>query len=164
MKAILMICSRDIAVYAVLAVILVPCARAQRVEPEVHEEDASAHSSVDERIREQFLSQKSGVRPAARSTWTISAAQPSRNIVRPTTAATAHPAIGASLPTSAVSTISNPVNAAVPISGSRPVSGNQVTVRHTGRYFSPPRDNATQSRSHARRIQKKPSSRTAQKQ
>ena len=159
-----MIGSRDIAIYAVLAVILLPCARAQRVEPEVHAVDASVHSSVDERIRERFLSQRSGVRPAARSAWTISAPQPSPNVVRPTTAATAHPATGASLPTSAVSTISNPVNVAVPISGSRPVSGSQVTVRHTGRYFSPPRDNATQIRSHARRIQKKPSSRTAQKQ
>lgn len=159
-----MICSRDIAIYTVLAVILVPCARAQRVEPEVHEVDASVHSSVDERTREQSLSQRNGVRPTARSTWTVSTALPSRSIVRPTTAATAHPATGASLPTSAVSTLSNPVNAAVPISGSRPVSGNQVTVRHTGRYFSPPPDNATQSRSHARRTQRKRSSRTAQKQ
>ena len=151
------------AICAVLTVILVPSARAQRVEPEVHAVDASVHAGVDEHAREQSPSKKNGVRHAAGSAWTVPATQPSRNIVRPTSSATTDPSTSASVPTSAALRASVLVNAVKPIPVSRPESDNAMASRRIGSYPALPHDNLTQSRSYTRRIRKKPSPKNAQK-
>lgn len=98
MKKFLFTCGVNIATCAALAVLLSPFARAQRVEPEVHEVDASVHDGVEEQARKQSLSQKNRERPATRSTWNASAAQPSRNIVQPGNTASSPPSSASSKP------------------------------------------------------------------
>lgn len=88
MQRSLITCRRSTAMFALLAAILAPHARAQRVESEVHEVDSSAHASVPEQARNQSPTSKTSDKPTSRSIWTGSTTQPSRNLI-PTVRVTA---------------------------------------------------------------------------
>lgn len=119
MKKFLLTCGVNIATCVALAILLSPCARAQRAEPEVHEVDASVHAGVEEQARKQAVPQKNPERPATRSTWNASPAQPSRNIVRPGNAASSPLASASSKPGHATTAPPKPASSGAPVSTSR---------------------------------------------
>ena len=77
----LMPCGGNVAKLVVLAAVLLPCAVAQRVEPEVHAVEASARAAIDEQSRGQSPSQRKSAQLATRSAWMGTASRPPRSLV-----------------------------------------------------------------------------------
>ena len=149
MKKFPMNCGRNMAIYAALAVAIAPCARAQRVEPEVQPVDASVHAGVEEQARARALAQKTTERPAAGSAWTASATQPSRSLFRPGGAAAAPHSAGHSSISHSTTTPSAVKSAPPPALASKPAFSLPVAAKPSGTFSSSPGGSTTSVRGHA---------------
>lgn len=154
MKKFLLTCGVNIATCAASAILLSPCARAQRVEPEIHEVDASVHAGVDEQARKQAVFQNSPERPVTRSTWNASAAQASRNIVRPGNTASSPVASVSSMPAHAATAPPKPEIVAPQVHVLPTASSSPASTSHIQTLSSSTTGNKTPSKSRGHLKQK----------
>jgi hypothetical protein len=153
---------RGTAMFAVLAAILAPHARAQRVESEVQEVDSTANVRLPEQVRNQSPTPRTSDKPAPRSTWTGSATQPSRNLI-PAVRAVA-PQTSSQMHDSTESRVLVTTPDAKTLSPSfrrgQSTPSEPSTSRRTLTSSSLPRTGFTTGSSHSRTSRKKPSAKS----
>jgi hypothetical protein len=140
---------RSMAFCAVLACEFAPCALAQRVEPEVHQVDASVHAGVEEQARARALSQKPKQPPTARNAWMGSAQQPPQSLFRPGGPAAGPPSAERSPHSRLTTAPSEQKTAPPPAMASKPAFTVPAAGKHPGTFSSSLTDKTTPVRSHA---------------